>query len=259
MRGAQALVLVAALSSATAAQTPSIDEAHAEARALRAEGDLTAAYGILLNATLFGHANHETQLLLAVIELERDHPEAAARHLQDALELAPEGIERDLAEALLARLQPETEPSPTTPWHHAEVGEWAVYRSNFGNTLMRFEITAVDEATVTFVVVSTQAPADGSIPSFPEPTGQPTVVELAEEQSLYRDPRELDAIIEVREETVEVGGRSLTVTVVRREHGGASSELWYNEAEIPPFVQSCYRALRDDTLYYELLDFGTAE
>ena len=146
------------------------------------------------------------------------------------------------------------------PWAKAEVGDWAVYKRTMGNKVMRFEVIEAGDRTVKFTAVTIDAPDDGSIPSsFPAATGSPNVVDLADEEQRYRPPAELDAVTEVREETVEVAGRSLTVTVVKREHNGSSSEIWYNEDEVRPFVQSCFKSIRDEALQFELLDFGSAE
>jgi len=156
---------------------------------------------------------------------------------------------------------PTPAPSPfdrdslETRWADAEVGDWASYKIHVPREMnFRFEVTEVGERTVTVKQTDLDS---GEVRQTRE-------VDLAEEEERLQDPRELGGMTEdPKTETMDFGGEPLEVLVIKRKGAGSTIESWLTEAGPPPFMDSVgwtiVKSLKDGSLNYELLEFGSAE
>jgi hypothetical protein len=154
----------------------------------------------------------------------------------------------EAAKSEAAPLPPFDRASAKTPWARCKVGDWAEYKNAKGETL-RFEVTEVGDDTLSF-----SAAKDGS------PLGD-NPIDLREEERRYQPPRSYDSqSADPVEQTVTVAGKEVQVIIIKRANSnGSSTESWFAEADVPPFVQCMVKSIRNDKLEYDLLDFGRGE
>lgn len=147
---------------------------------------------------------------------------------------------------------PEPEPfdraTAKTPWARTRVGDWATYKMAAGRVKqVRFEVTAIDGAKVTFVRKNAET---GDV------LGDATV-DMAEEEARYKPWESYDALVQPPyKEKTTVAGKELEVLIVKRATSGNSTELWVAEDEVPPFNQCAVKSIRDGELQFELVDWG---
>lgn len=143
--------------------------------------------------------------------------------------------------------------SAKTPWKDAKVGQYAVYAmAQMGGKKMRFEVTKVEDAQVTFKITR----PDGGESEQP--------VDLAEKEEKFQPATEMDGVLKDKLETktIQVGGKDLEVQVVKREYAGNSAENWIT-AGLPPFMDvggsATAKSFKDGAVVFELVEFGGGE
>jgi len=158
-----------------------------------------------------------------------------------------------------------TEPAPTpepepfdratakTPWVDAKVGDYCVYKLLQPDEMeMRCEVVEVGESTVTWKR-AINGQDRGNV-----------VVDLADAEKRYQEPTSLDALDgEPEKQTLEVGGKSLEILIVKRSTSMGSTESWVTRG-LPPFMIAAggwagVKSLKDGELMQELIEFGKAE
>lgn len=152
---------------------------------------------------------------------------------------------------------PKAAPTPfdrataKTPWRHARVGDWATYKSALGKVkLVKFEVTAVSDDTVTF---SRKNAESGAV------LGDATI-DLADEESRYKEWAAYDALVKPPyTEKTTVGGKELEVLIIKRAASGNSTELWVAENDVPAFNQCAVKSIRNGDLELELVDWGRGQ
>jgi hypothetical protein len=84
-------------------------------------------------------------------------------------------------------------------------------------------------------------------------------IDLADEDRRYKAPNEYDALVgQPTTDHATINGKDVTCTVIKRAHGGNSTELWVAEDTVPAFNQCAVKSIRDGKLELELIDFGHA-
>ena len=152
---------------------------------------------------------------------------------------------------------PEPEPfdraTAKTPWTKAKVGQYAVYTmAQMGGKKMRFEVTKVEDSSVTFKIVR------------PDGSESEEVVDLAQKEEKFELATEMDGVLKDKLETktIKVGERDLEVQIVKREYAGNSSENWITSG-LPPFVDvggsATAKSYKDGAVTFELVEFGGGE
>ncbi|MGE0708428.1 MAG: hypothetical protein AB7N76_19135 [Planctomycetota bacterium] len=136
-----------------------------------------------------------------------------------------------------------------TPWKDAQVGQWATY--SMGGSEVRFEVTKVEETTVTWA----RTDKDG------KPQGSPIVVDLATADEKYQGAENMDLVEKdkIEAKKMKVGDQEIEVKVVRRNMRGSSAENWITSA-VPPFCEvggeATAKSARDGSVKSELVAFG---
>ncbi|MBL4849516.1 MAG: hypothetical protein JKY65_28635 [Planctomycetes bacterium] len=139
----------------------------------------------------------------------------------------------------------------TTPWKDAKVGQFAVYNAVQMGGKIRFEVTKVEDQTVTFKVIR------GSNESS-------QTVDLADKEERFKDPT---AAIGVQKDKIEtkamkVGDGEISVQVIKREmKGSGATENWLTTV-VPPFMEALdgnatAKSFKDGAMLFELVEFGS--
>jgi hypothetical protein len=142
-----------------------------------------------------------------------------------------------------------------TPWKDAKVGQFAVYEmKQMGGKKMRFEVTKVEDRTVTYKITR---PGGGS---------SEDTIDLAEKDEKYQVPTELLGVLKdkIEDKKMKVGEAEISVKVIKRElKGGGSTENWIT-TELPPFMEALSgsataQSSKDGAVHFILVEFGGAK
>ena len=135
---------------------------------------------------------------------------------------------------------------------NAKVGQFAVYEmKQMGGKKMRFEVTKVEDRTVTYKITR---PGGGS---------SEDTVDLAEKDEKYQVPTELLGVLKdkIEDKKMKVGEAEISVKVIKRElKGGGSTENWIT-ADVPPFMEALSgsataQSSKDGAVHFVLVEFG---
>ena len=139
-----------------------------------------------------------------------------------------------------------------TPWKDAKVGQYAVYTmAQMGGKKLRFEVTKVEDRTVTYKITRPGGSSDED------------TVDLAEKDEKYQVPTELLGVLKdkIEDKKMKVGEGEISVKVIKRQiKGGGSTENWIT-LEVPPFMEALSgsataRSSKDGGVQFTLVEFG---
>jgi hypothetical protein len=145
-----------------------------------------------------------------------------------------------------------------SPWKGVAVGDWAVYRMESAKVKqVRFEVTAVDDTTVSLVRKNVENGA--VLGEWKE--------NLASLEAQWKAPDTYDGLakddkgqdIKPYKEKATVAGKELECTVLKRAGLGSTTELWMAIDQVLPVNQCAVKSYKDGKLELELLDFGRAK
>lgn len=105
-----------------------------------------------------------------------------------------------------------------SPWKNARVGTWIEFKPHFGGPAFRYEITKVDEGSVSFSMSKKDGDKWAKVREITQSN--------EDLEKTYNDPYKLEPKPEIAEVELKVGDKTLKCLHIKRVGAGNKTETW---------------------------------